>query len=203
MKHSHKLFSAFVLACGLVASTALSQPFPGATWTLTETGTATLTYQGNTMATVPGVLQLEPLSGIVGLYYNLNIPNQAGDVLLLEPVTFETNDVLRFDGRGVYFFSDLEPNDPNPDLADVPQIPLVVQGNSVTILEIGPEGNNGALWIPPSGFAGEDLSGAFPGIQYNIISDVPEPGSAAMAGLIALLSLFKWRRGRSLVRGNS
>src|SRR5580765_6270290 len=127
MKHSHKLFSAFVLACRLVASTALSQPFPGATWTLTETGTATLTYQGNTMATVPGVLQLEPLSGIVGLYYNLNIPNQAGDVLLLEPVTFETNDVLRFDGRGVYFFSDLEPNDPNPDLADVPQIPLVVQ----------------------------------------------------------------------------
>jgi hypothetical protein len=198
MKTSKRFLLPFALA-SLCANTALSQPFPGATWTLDENGRATLTYQSSTLATVTGVLQLEPLSGITGLYYNLGVPSQQGDLLMLEPTTFETNDMLRFDGRGgVYFFSDLEPNDPNPDLADVPQIPLVIQGDSAVIIEAGPEGNNGALWVPSPGFAGADTSGLFPGIQYNIISDIPEPGALGLllvgATVWTIKSRPKWAR---------
>jgi hypothetical protein len=180
MKTSSRILLAFAVAA-LSASTVFSQPFPGATWTLDENGHATLTYQSSTLSSVTGILQVEPLSGITGLYYNLGVPSQQGDLLMLEPTAFETNDMLRFDGHGgVYFFSDLEPNESNPDLADVPQIPLVIQGNSAVIMEVGPEGNNGALWTPPPGFAGDDTSGLYPGIQYNIISDIPEPASVSL-----------------------
>jgi hypothetical protein len=200
MKTSKSILFSFALAA-LSVTTALAQPFPGATWTLDENGHATLTYQSSILSSVTGVLQVEPLSGITGLYYNLGTPSQQGDLLILEPTTFETNDMLRFDGHGgVFFFSDLEPNDPNPDLADVPQIPLVIQGNSAVIIEVGPEGNNGALWAPPPGFAGDDTSGLFPGIQYNIISDIPEPNSLGLLLIGAAVWRMKSRVKRPISR---
>ena len=40
MKNSKKILFTFVLGTALAASTAFSQPFPGATWTLDENGRA-------------------------------------------------------------------------------------------------------------------------------------------------------------------
>ena len=95
-----------------------------------------------------------------------------------------------FDGAGVYFFSELEPNETNPDSADVAV--LLQPINPVILIEVGPEGNNGVLYIPDLGQPGYDTSGVLPGIGYNIVSDVPEPASAILvlagAGLWVLNS---------------
>jgi hypothetical protein len=122
----------------------------------------------------------------------------AGDVVLLEPdaPTGTISDLLRFDGNGVYFFSELEPNETNPDMADVPIIPPAI--NPVVLMEVGSEGNNGVLYIPGPGQPGYDLSGVLPGIRYDIISDIPEPASATLllAG-VGLWLLNAARRNKS------
>src|SRR6266581_1187066 len=108
MKNLTKLLFAAGFSFALAATTTFSQPYPGETWTLYENGTAFLTGPSLT-GFANGSLQVDPVSGITGLYFNLGAPFQQGDVLMLEPLTFETNDVLRFDGRGgVFFFSDME-----------------------------------------------------------------------------------------------
>ena len=91
-----------------------------------------------------------------------------------------------FDGAGVYFFSELEPNETNLDSADVAVLPQPI--NPVVLIEAGPEGNNGVLYIPISGQPGYDTSGVLPGIGYNIVSDVPEPAAATL--LLAGTSLW-------------
>ncbi len=163
-------------------------------WSVDENGPAI--FNGpNFVGYANGTNRVDPISGIVGWYYPLGggISNALvpGDVLLLEPAAGNTNsisDLLRFDGGGMFFFSDLEPGELNPDKADVPQMPVAI--NPLILGEIGPEGNNGVLYIPGPGQPGYDLSGYFPGMQYNIISDVPEPtvalllfcGAAVLAG---------------------
>lgn len=139
----------------------------------------------------------EPISHLSTLTYYLPFATTPGDVLLTEPDPLGNNivsDIVRFDGQGhVYFFSEREATDVPPfDLADVPLLP-----NPITpffsIPEVGPEGNNGALWIPLAGQPGSIPTGAE--IQYNIISDVPEPASMLLAGLGGgLLLLLKFRR---------
>ncbi|HXR46877.1 MAG TPA: PEP-CTERM sorting domain-containing protein, partial [Candidatus Limnocylindrales bacterium] len=63
----------------------------------------------------------------------------------------------------------------------------------VFIPELGPEGNNGAIYTPPAGGPG-----SFPGalIQYNIISDspIPEPGTLALAASGGGLLLITLKR---------
>ncbi len=113
------------------------------------------------------------------------------------------SDLLRFVHGNLYFFSDREPNDLNPDPADVgiPPIP----GFALNLIEVGPdggpgaEGNNFALYTPLPGQPGFDTSGNFPGLMFKFISDaVPEPGSFSLllagAGLWGLSTLRRRHR---------
>jgi hypothetical protein len=121
-------------------------------------------------------------------------PSIPGDVLLFEN-TNTFSDVLRFDGNGVFFFSEREPNELNPDKADVFVLPQPFGSNIVSLIEIGPEGQNGALYFPGPGRPGFDTSGLLPGLGYNIISDVPDPGSAVfLLGAMAALGFNVIRR---------
>jgi hypothetical protein len=173
------------ISLATVLTTALAQPYPGATWTIDENGPALFDSHSGVVGYSNGVLQKDPISGVTTLYYQLagpNVPSLPGDVVLLEPPsTFQASDLLRFDGRGgVYFFSDVEAGEANTDLADV-GIPPLAGTNALYFAETGPEGNNGYLYIPAAGQPGYDTSGVLPGVQYNIISDaVPEPGSAVL-----------------------
>jgi hypothetical protein len=66
--------------------------------------------------------------------------------------------------------------------------------NPVFIPEVGPEGNNGAVYTPAPGAPGS-IAGAV--VTYNIISDsrIPEPGALALTilGAGSLLFIFKRR----------
>jgi hypothetical protein len=162
------------------------------TWTVDENGPALLS--GTIAGYANGSYKVDPISGLTGWYYPLG-PSTPGDLLLIEPLVGNTNivsDLLRFDGHGVFFFSDLEPGELNPDKADVPVIPNAVSPYFARN-EVGPEGNNGALWVPGPGQPGYDLSGQLPGLSYNIISDaVPEPNSVAL--VLAAAAVLGLRR---------
>ncbi len=159
-------------------------------WTIDENGPALLS--GTIVGYSNGRYQVDPISGLQGWYYQLN-SNVPGDLVLIEPgPTNVISDLLRFDGHGVYFFSDLEPGELNPDHADVAHMPVPV-GNYMVLLENGPEGANGALYFPTPNQPGADLSGILPGLNYVIISDVPEPHTLAfwMAGAAVLAWRFR------------
>ena len=98
-----------------------------------------------------------------------------------------------FDGNGnLYFFSEREPTDVPPfDPADVTQLPPpnpVLQ--TVSFLEVGPEGNNGLFYNPAGMLPGDNSAGA----TYHFVSDVPEPASVALIGLAGALILLRRRR---------
>jgi hypothetical protein len=194
MKNLTKTVLAIAGFSAIVATPAFAQPYPNSTWTIDENGPALLS---NPAGYSNGRYQTDPASGMVGWYYPLaGTPTAAGDVLLLEPQpsTGTQSDLLRFDGQGgVYFFSDQEPGG-TPDKADVPAIPQPF--NPVVINEVGTEANNGAFYTPGPGQPGYDTSGVLPGIQYNIISDVPEPASATLLLAGAGLWLFNAARRR-------
>ncbi len=68
--------------------------------------------------------------------------------------------------------------------------------NPVFLNEVGPEGNNGAIYTPDPGAPGS-VAGAV--ITYNIISDssVPEPNTLALAVLGAGLLVITLKRRHS------
>jgi hypothetical protein len=161
-------------------------------WRLDETGPALLS--GPIVGYSNGSHQVDPISGILGWYYPLGGPfYQPGDVLMLEPGTSEVSDLLRFDGSGVFFFSELEPGELNAEPADVPMIPPAI--NPVFLYETGPEGNNGAYYLPDVGQPGFGDPEMFPGgMSYTIVSDIPEPTTFALAGLAAAALMISRRR---------
>jgi hypothetical protein len=185
----------------VLATSALAQ-IP--TLTLDEFGKADL----NGAALPPGVITPDPVSGIPTLAYTLPFVPMQGDVVLLEgPVaggpTNGLSDILRFEvttnGQGMaFFFSDASAVDPPDAPADVLQMPPVwTQFPAVFVQEVGPEGHNGALYGPaPPGAPGSLPTGGQ--IQYNIISDVPEPSSAFLismgSGLMLWLNLRRLNR---------
>jgi len=189
MKSLRKILLVASLTSAMAAATALSQPFPNALWSFNEQGLG-LFNGGTTIGYSLGTNRVDPVSGMSTLWYSVGGPPVlAGDVVLIEPQTSQISDLIRFDGQGgLYFFSDLEPGELNPDPADVPQLPAPI--NPVVLNEVGPEGNNGAFYLPGPGMPGFDPTGVLPGLQYQFISDVPEPSSMALlitgAGLLAL-----------------
>lgn len=208
MKKLMKAWLVLSLTFAVAVTSALGQD--NWTWTLDENGNASLTDPfGSPPILFPGlgVLAPEPISGMTTLFYPLGailgIPTTPGDVLLREPgaPTNTFSDLLRFNQNGdVWFFSDRETNEITADLADVFVMPQPLPG-AVSILEIGPEGNNGALYIPSPTQPGGDAAGfLFPdGLAYNIISDVPEPASLSLAALGGAAWLFFRRQRRGVL----
>jgi hypothetical protein len=189
MKPSTKTL--FILSC-IYAVTATS--LFGQIYTFDEFGNSSGPATAPPIS--PGVLQPDPSGGlpVPVLVYNLAFPVVTGDVVLLEPGTpanAQFSDVIRFwnptgiNSTQVIFYSDnstTEPGDVPPDvgLADTGLPSLLI--NPVFINEVGPEGNNGAIYTPAPGAPGS-VAGAV--ITYNIISDspIPEPNPLALAVL--------------------
>lgn len=131
----------------------------------------------------------DPSGGITGanvLIYTLPALVTPGDVGLVEPGQSALSDLIRFynapgaNNSVIIFYSDIDSDGPNRDLADV-GIPAAP--NAVLINETGAEGNNGVTW-DPTGTGGPGFFGGpmpvYSHYSYTIISDVPEPGSAAL-----------------------
>jgi len=158
--------------------------------TVNENGVGTLAIPGISSIPLPGVLAADPGPGGLpaALTYDLMGPPSlvVGDLLLLEnagavPVL---SDVIRFNAAGtgsanypasLVFYSDMD--DVPPALADT-GFPTQFYTNTVTLLEVGPEGNNGIVYTPTANQPG--FVAGF-SVTYHIISDestVPEPASA-------------------------
>jgi hypothetical protein len=162
-----------------------------------ENGNATISLNGGPARPLRGALLSDPANRTPGaplaLIYDLPEPVISGDVSFSEPAPGTgISDWLRFtDSTGVIsgaatdpastvmvFYSDLEPGEPNPDLADVGFPANLGTGNSLAQAEIGAEGNNGFDYLP----GGVPPPG---NNEYKGISDlavVPEPASLALLG---------------------
>jgi hypothetical protein len=127
----------------------------------------TIDENGNGIGTLGrGVLAPDPGPGGLPsvLTYGLPFAGVQGDIgfTAAEGVF----DFVRFNGNGtVVFYSD---NVPTADsLGDTPGPPLGFYENLIFIPEVGPEGNNGAIYTPTAGQPGYDPSGP----TYHFISD--------------------------------
>jgi hypothetical protein len=153
-------------------------------------------------ATLPSSIATDPVSGFATLRYSLPFAGSLGDVVMLEPgpTPQQFTDILRFDGNGsLFFFSERESSDVPPfDPADVSQLPgLIAARPTVFIQEVGPEGNNGAFYVPNPGDPGFEPTVG--NVAYNFISDVPEPTS----GTLVLLGLGSLAIRKGLRKNNN
>jgi hypothetical protein len=169
-----------------------------------ETGVATWQQPGSVPIPIQSLGNIvdpfDPNSGIKPLAYNLVAVTGAapidGDILLSEPVPpgGGPSDLLRFYHGLLMVYSDKDPNDIPPSLADV-GIPTSFQTtNGLNLLENGPEaGPNGLFGYTPSG--GQPGMFSAP-VTYNFTSDpasTPEPGALALIPFAAM-AMFRRRR---------
>ena len=130
-----------------------------------------------------------------GLLFSLPVPVTPGDVSVFNPGEASTNnpngfsDLLTFFNQGnssvLLYRSRMDESEPVPDPADV--LGLTSPGG-LSVLETGPEGNNGFVWIVGTS-GGPDYT------VYNGISDVPEPSTFVLGGLgLVGLFLIRYRR---------
>jgi hypothetical protein len=128
------------------------------------------------------------------LFYNtLNPPGLiAGDVIIMEGSVL--SDVLRFDsqtqGGGVFVYSD---TDLPRDMADI-GFPTAFLTNTLTVQEVGPEGNNGITYVPTAGQPGFVSGVPTTVVTYQFTSDVPEPATGILLLGGAILLLRRHRR---------
>jgi hypothetical protein len=171
--------SVVISSIALIAALSV-RPALGQTFTFDENGKGTVITTSGGTAPIPVSNMPAPLT------YHLGYASTAGDILVFEPGTATNvlSDILRFDGNGnVTVFSELEPGETSPDVADVPALPLP---GTVFInqLETGPNGlpglegsMNGLFnYVPAAGTPGSTPAGVAP-VTFNFISDVPEPSS--------------------------
>ena len=196
-----------VLVSFLVPLAARAQPL----WSVTLDENGNGTANGNPLN---GVLMADPSGGLAGnvLVYTLpfNFPaGSVGDYLLLEPPNYVgVSDVIRFwgnnaGGNQVIFYSDLDADlgEPPYPLADTGlpgsylTIPTYIPPAQLQEVNIG-GGNQGVIHSAISGepgYIGNDPISMVPLGHYTFISDVPEPGVLALAGLGGL-ALLAYRR---------
>jgi len=200
MKMLTRTLTALSFASAFAAITTVAQ----FSMTFDENGNGSFAFPSNRI-TVSGALALDPVSGITTLCYDLTATEQllqftftSGDVVLFEQGGTNYSDLVRFEqnnaahpGAFVYFFSDHEFGEANPDLADVGVPPIF--GAYSFAMETGVEGNNQCLYQPTFSTQPGFLS---QGVTYTIISAVPEPSPLAFFGLSAggLLTLLVRRR---------
>jgi hypothetical protein len=188
-----KKFAKVVILFGFTLAVASSTSFAQFTFTIDEFGGPNTSF--------PSILAPDPSGGVTTspvLIYLLPFGVVSGDVILTEPGLPPTpdSDVIRFWNNAagtqseIIFYSDFSLTDPPDSPADV-GLPTQFQPLTIRINEVGPEGNNGAIYVASPGMPGSTSAP----IQYNIISDVPEPGTGALL-LCGVGLLFGNRRFR-------
>jgi hypothetical protein len=132
---------------------------------------------------IPGVIGIDPLTGQPALVYALPFAPAPGDILLTESGAQSNvvSDIFRFFQNNLIVYSEREAGETNFDLADVLVLPPLQPNVAGPFQEVGVEGNNGFVWAPPPG-SGAPGDVGFP-VQYNFVSDVPEPGAVTLVGL--------------------
>jgi PEP-CTERM motif len=146
-----------------------------------------------------GFVNAEPEAGILApdpgpgglaavLTYALPFDGVAGDVGLT--AAEGTFDYLRFNGNGtLVFYSDN--TDGTDAIGDTASPPASFYANLIFIPEVGPEGGNGAIYVPTAGQPGFNNGGD----QYVILSDgvltvppIPEPSTLMLfgSGIVAM-----------------
>src|ERR1017187_2205235 len=161
----------------------------------------TINEFGGSLNGIPFTIGPDPSGGVTTspvLIYSLPFAVTPGDVILTEIFNGPNSDIVRFwnptgiNQSEIIFYSDFSAADPADAPADV-GLPTLLQPIVVRIAETGPEGNNGAVYLAAPGMPG---STSFLPIQYNIISDVPEPGTEALllSGVGLLFGIKRFRR---------
>jgi hypothetical protein len=126
------------------------------------------------------------------LIYTLPFAGVQGDVLINDPV-IGILDVIRFNGNStLIFYSDNLEGFDAP--ADTPAPPGLFYTNTVTLTEVGPEGNNSAIYTPTANQPGFGLFLGQP-TTYVFISDsqIPEPGTMLLTAAGLALITRVWR----------
>jgi len=134
------------------------------------------------------------------LTYSLPFAGVQGDIQMSSS-SEGLNDVLRFNGNGtVIFYSD---NVPGADaIGDTPAPPASFYTNLAAVTEVGPEGNNFALYTPLAGQPGYDpqFNPTYRFISDGTASAVPEPGSLLLlASGLAAAALARRTRSETLL----
>jgi len=181
-------FTVSALILGLaIASSAFAQFTINIT--LDENGDGTFTNSAGFFSNLPFALQPDPGPGGLAsalTYGLLNPPGlTAGDLVILEPGLGVISDILRFNPNetiagttgAVVAYSD---NSDGPDSLADKGFPTALYANVFTVIEVGPEGNNGFSYTPIVGQPGF-VAGAAGPVTYRFLSDtVPEPSTAAL-----------------------
>ena len=188
-----KKLTKVAIVFGFTLAVASSTSFAQFTFTIDEFGVGS--FGG---AVVPSTIGLDPSGGVAGpvLIYTLPFAVTPGDVILTEIFNGPNSDIVRFwnptgiNQSEIIFYSDFSTTDPADAPADV-GLPTQLF-TPIRITEVGPEGNNGAVYLPTPGMP----SSTSAPMQYNIISDVPEPGTGALllSGVGLLFGIMRFRR---------
>jgi len=171
--------------------------------TVNENAQGLFTNSIGAVATLPVTFQTD--NGPGGLanaltYGLLNPPGlTAGDVLLSESPGGSISDIIRFNptencsnsiGCLVFYSDNLDGIDSRADIG----LPTGRYTNTVSLMEIGPEGDNGLTYTPVAGQPGF-VAGADGPVTYVLASDspVPEPSTIVLfgTGMAALLIIRK------------